>query len=564
MSLAPRTLSLVILFAAGLASQATYALPASCPEAFGQLARPIETIAAYKASHGTFRAITKQDNQAFKRLLKMRGDNSLTVLDAENAILKELNDHVFPEDKDLVTAFVNSFKDRLHTSVLADPELAPRIAARYQDHKSLRFIFEGNDPALQARIANAYEKASREFAESFRALGLDEKLRGARGLAAHPETWHLAGISSSLEEASAASRFARSFAGQNRIALQRFEDAKPALDTRLTHIEELRATLQASLGSSRLFRPVAAAPGKSVLTKEAVDAIRKVNVPDDATPEQLAAAVQRTLEGKFGVPVTAAQASSLRRYLSESDAFMAGLLVDERVVVPIGAAQHDVISVDFRGQNARNIEETLAALAVTSSRGGDSRVALAQSRFAEERATVKLDALKDRFRETVRELFGDSTPASTYFTGDDGSFLPSRTLTRTDHGLLAWFLQRNGEPSDMRLVRLARNRFTGATFAPEERMTRIVAAEKIEKKLRDVLSEKFSESAVSRLMFASELTPLERGRAGLRVTIIGNPPPALEAEARALIRKLAAEAKLDLHSIELMAPDRRPMWINTP
>ncbi|MCM2280195.1 MAG: hypothetical protein NDJ89_19175 [Oligoflexia bacterium] len=558
-----RTPTLILLLAGlslAFAPEGAHAQAPSCPENFTQLIHAPASLASpavqeFKRAYADFDGISTRDNLAFiaQTLVPQRRAKPLVYFNGETAITKELNDHVFKDDKELVTAFMNFFKSELFARIQKDPVLAPRIRTRYHNFKQLRVGIEDTSLEIDERLAKAYAEAAQSFDRKIEELGLKERLLSAQGLAQDPLTWNLAGIGRSVDEADAAARHARVLGGHGLIPAQSFEQVKASLDEKLLRIETLRKRVHSALFRTRLLTPHR--NGQTILAPWVIDALRKLELPPGSGPEDAITAIQKVVREKFHHAIDRDTAFALREYLAASDSFMPGLLVPERVILPIGRRGPEVVSVDFRGQNSRNIHETLAALAETARQGGDSRRALELGRAGEALATEALDARKKTFGTVIERLFGRRSGRNTFFSGDDGAHLPERPLSASEREKLVGTLARLTEPGDYRVVFVAKNSRTGAEIPAPERQNRIVAAESIEKKLRDRLSSRFGERVMARQMLASVLMPLDEGRVGYQLLLAGEEqPPALLEALRQELAKLAGAEGLEFSGIAKVAP----------
>lgn len=424
-----------------------------CIDAYRKFHATLAEVAAQKIAkareefteeYSFFREIGPEENQAFKaRVPGVQSaakaeipNQEVSISDAEIAVLKELNDKI-TENKALATALTNYYKHLLHSKVTSDPLIHDGLTVRYNDFKSLRFIHEGDASVFKSQMAKHYEAARDEYVKKVEELGLGPELEKAHGLAAQPMNWNLSGIAEEdADFAIATSRRARTLAGnpeEQRIPLQTFEEVRPLLDHSFEKGARLRQTLQTKLeqgSGAKLLVP--AYPGSSSLipTAKVIEKIRKLSPPQPFTEEAYIEAIQRMLVRKFNALLQPDEVQDLLHYLRESDPFIAGLMLDERVETPYHLAKHGFLSVDFEGQNSRNIHSGLRALAkaeeVAKLTGVyDSRLAIKLNRLAEREATRILDENKKRVSQSAQEVLEPDESNSFFFSGDDGNFFPA-------------------------------------------------------------------------------------------------------------------------------------------
>ncbi|MCC7440115.1 MAG: hypothetical protein IT285_00690, partial [Bdellovibrionales bacterium] len=79
--------------------------------------------------NGVFRAIAREDNRAFIALMDDGPRAGRVFFDAENAIIKQLNDTIVT-DKRLVDALSNRYRQMVYDAIQADPQLSARMVGR--------------------------------------------------------------------------------------------------------------------------------------------------------------------------------------------------------------------------------------------------------------------------------------------------------------------------------------------------------------------------------------------------------------------------------------------------
>lgn len=361
------------------------------------------------------------------------------------------------------------------------PENLRRGGALYADWKQLQLVFAGDSAELRERITALHRKVATAFEKEVApALFAD---RGPRGIAANPRAWFMGGLGRDPDRASAAARVARTrFDDQAPTpqivqyeALPRAREAPPSepavatLTRAVREVEALRRAaerqllpLERALARARKAREpedlsgqrvphllVAAGGqrGEQMLSRELVELIRTTGRPDlepseapghgryearDAYLEDLARLARRafgfgdeTSEETLREAMRAAHA-----YASHVDTYFApAIFVARRLPLDKSDAEHGLISVDLRGQGARNHLETQRAL-FQARRGGADR-AIAAARAGERVATRKLGRAKEVFDVAVRaslEHGAERAAGALRFSGDDGVYVPRKPL----------------------------------------------------------------------------------------------------------------------------------------
>jgi hypothetical protein len=463
--------------------------------------------------HAVFGGIRDRDNRTFVGLARYANSGMPTpaklFFDLENAVLKELNDKVV-QDKDFVTALTNLHKDVVWQTISADPVLRKHIVAKYSDFKSVRLAFDVDNPEIRRKLKEKMTEINGRYRDYVASLGLkagwQEK---ARGLAADARNWYHGGVGASPDEAGLATRSSRYFSGVSEV--RSFLESKELLEESRRVVTKYQQWTETRFASVPGFLTLAPG-GKKVLSAEAIESIRKVS-PKENTNLGYQEAIQKVLRERFQISVSGEEALALREMLNQADRFSPGLLLEERVVIDLGQPAAEVLSADFKGQNARNLEETLKAL-VEPNKSLEETVRLA--RAGEEAATRSLEERKGRFQRVLGEMF-PGLKAS--FSGDDGmAFLP-KPLTEVERKKFAELWQREGGRAED--IRLTFERFqyadTGKSIPTEMRSKLVVAAEGMEKKLRADLIASVPRERLNDLQIAVALTGNETKKASAKI-----------------------------------------------
>jgi hypothetical protein len=505
---------------------------AGCASSFAHFTSGYDKAARIRARMAWFREIGAKDNQAFLALARgsARGGagGAKLFLDLENAVLKDLNDKVV-RDKDFVTALTNLHKDVVWASLNSDDLIRKHLIARYSDFKSLRFAFSDDGPILQERLRQRMLDVNRRYSEYVASIAKEESwTQRARDLAFDSRNWFHGGLGSTPDEAGLAGRSSR-YGGGSGAPLRSFEQSQKSLSRAADKVELYRSWADKRFSSVTGF--LAPAGEKKILSAEAIETIRKA-VP--AAGGSQAQAVQVALQKRFGLTLTEQEAKDLGDFLAYADRFSPGLFLEERVVIDLGQAKAGVVSVDFKGQNARNLEETLRSLAESEGQPLAERIRLL--RAAEARATAALDEKKARFQRVLQRL---QPGLRAEFSGDDGIGFLQKTLSPGKKRLFSrYWKEAGGEGGDIRLTfHDFRYADTGALVPAAERSRLVVAAEDLEKKIRADLMGKVPGDELGRMQIAVSFEARQSGTHKAAVEI----SPA-SAAAEALVQKTLTAA----------------------
>jgi hypothetical protein len=202
-----------------------------------------------------------------------------------------------------------------------------------------------------------------------------------------------------------------------------------------------------------------------------------------------------------------------------------------------------VVSVDFKGQNARNIEETMKALSRTEGLPLADRVKAV--RAGEEKATLQLEAQKARLQRVFDRVFPGLKGE---FTGDDGTgFFPTRMPTPTEEEKIAkaW-VEEGGGVADIRLTfQDFRYGDTKRPIPAAARSNMVVVAEGLEKDLRKELIRSVPRDLLNGLQISVSLQSRESGNPVAVVRLIAKKKsPELAEKVKLLAEKkgVAVEA----------------------
>jgi hypothetical protein len=510
------------------------------------LARP--EARQYQQRHRVFTAIDSADNRAFIRAANEARPGEV-VFWTENTVLKQLNDTVF-DNKPMVTAMSNHYKEILFRRVQANPYLRSRLIGRYSDFKSTGFRFRDAGPELEAQMRQVYDETAREFAQAIDGTPMAELVRGHRGISGDPASWHLAGMGSTVDEAGAAARTARSFHTAGGTRMESFTQVEGLLTERATRVERYRSVLASEIpADSGIMVPARTGSRPLVLSEPAIELLRKVDARD---LDGYVAQVQEKFRRRFGVNLSRETVIHMRDYYTMADGFSSGLLQESRTVIDLGSANHGIVSVDFAGQGARNLNETMAGLAEAP---GDGRAGVRQARAAEGRATARMQGLGDGFGDAVDGTFGRGQSGRIQFSGDDGIFMPQRALT--PEGKVE-FVQRVAavpEGTGLRVTFVPTEYSGGGVIPAGQRSALIQTAENVEKNLRSALEGRVPHEQMRRVMVAVDLVPDAQGGGRVNLILGGNVTPEIADAVRAQVARAIPD---NFHFGDLTtAPPRR-------
>jgi len=257
-------------------------------------------------------------------------------------------------------------------------------------------------------------------------------------------------------------------------------------------------------------------------------------------------AIQEVMRLRFKVDLTAKEANGLRVYLNAADKFSPGLFLEKRVVIDMSQNAAAVISADFKGQNARNLEETLKAL--SRSEGKPLKDQVREVRRGEKIATDSLEKKKARFQLVVNRI-APGTKAE--FSGDDGIGFLAKSLSENEKKLFSrYWAEVGGRPEDLRLTfEELRYADTGAVIPPDARSALIVSAESIEKKLRAALIRDLPRRDLNDLQIAISLKGREKGASSANLLL--TPARPLPPTIKARVKKIVEEAGFTVDGVEL-------------
>jgi hypothetical protein len=378
-----------------------------------------------------FSRISSEDKLHFRKLTRLAFGNPERpglFFDVELAVLKELNDIVFPESKGLVTALANAYKEMFFQELQRSPLLRAELRGQYSDFKSLRFAFQNDSPEARKELARVYASTSRRFSEYLNSFGMQERLARQRGLAGDPHSWHLSGIGSDPDQANIAARLARSRFTTGATPMQDFRDVRPelaALATRSVRLEQDIARTM-SMRFPQLFQKATTSGQSMELNPGAVEILLKTRPRSRSLLGFYVALYQRFLD-RFGVRLSPTDLELLVEWKRSVDTFQPGIHVESHNPIQLEGSSHGVLFIDIAGQNVRNFMHTAGALRRNATNSADEAIALA--RDGEHKATAELDRRRHFLVARLDENYG-ANRGRRFDSGDDAAYVPSQNHSR--------------------------------------------------------------------------------------------------------------------------------------
>jgi hypothetical protein len=384
-----------------------------------------------RPNFSTFSRISSEDNIHFRNLTRLalgNPDRPGLFFDVELAVLKELNDVVFPESKGLVTALANAYKEMFVQELQRSPLLRSELRGQYSDFKSLRFAFQTDSPEARGELARVYASTSRRFAEYLNSFGMQERLARQRGIASDPHSWHLSGIGSDPDQANIAARLARSRFTAGATPMQDYRDVRPELAALATRSVRLEQEIERSMGVRfpQLFQRATTSGQSPELNPGAVEILLKTKPRSRSLLGFYTALYQRFLD-RFGVRLSQADIELLVEWKRSVDAFQPGIHVESRNPIQLEGSTHGVLFIDIAGQNVRNFMHTAGALRQNATNSADE--AIAHARDGEYQATAALNRRRRFLGARLDENYGTNR-GRRFDSGDDAAYVPSRNLSR--------------------------------------------------------------------------------------------------------------------------------------
>ncbi|MBS1984451.1 MAG: hypothetical protein JST16_09780 [Bdellovibrionales bacterium] len=490
---------------------------------------------------GSFNEIKPEDNMNYISRSEREAEDMIADSQApnlfysnENVLMKTLNDKVI-KDKPVVDAVEDAYKHMFWNRVKANPVLNEELDASYSDYKSLRLAFKAQTPHSREMIKEELEKVhagtAREFAKAMETPFFQRYLQKFEGKIPEAGNWHEGALGSNHDEANLAGRLGRSeMLGENGLkGLTNFKDVYARAQENLKSAEQLRASIQERFGHSPDLLVDSGVANKKILSEESVDITRKILLSGHSDAENLAD-IQSRLSKVNQLKLSPEDAANIRDYVTATDRFSAAVLQSERVKLPYDKSLKGVVSADFAGQGARNIQETMRGLA----RSENVDQALLESRRAYDRATDIMNIRRENFKNIVGKHLGIDRAKDFFFTGDDGLAFPRSAVSNdVKQDILRDLSLATKSGGQYRVTYVPQNYAdTGKVIPPSERSSLIVDAESVEKALRKNLEGVLRRDELKKLALWVDLNSTSKGLKKIDLHLPKGTSPMAEARIR--------------------------------
>ncbi len=528
-----------------------------------------------------------------QKLLDMEPEIGRVFFDAENAVLKELNDIVLPDNKGFVTTLLDAYKqmlwDRVQASKLPDgTALSDYIVGQYADAKNIRFAFNRDDPALTIAVKEAYRQASQDLRRLIYSEEsmIAERFLGATGISRDPASINMAGLDDvDPDFANTAARKGRNFFDKSAVdddldqlakarkaneeggnvtepenvggtAPRTFASVKAELDAAGLAAEKARMVMQLRFSRKypKLMEPFEGNDNIYLPTREFLEVMLKTKIPKGKRTSRLnfLLAIKKEIRERFPeYDLSIDDLNIIFEYKNNVDIFSPGNYIVERDPVDYHDFDLGMLLIDMTGQNVKNFRETAAAVAESAWAGRgtvnqfDSRRIIRMARQGERRATADLNA-RQKYIYGVMDKHFDCKKMP--ISGDDGACVPASRITEAQKQA---FLREIGDhpewSGNFRLSFVEPNYYNPRngkrtskeldSFAYEDFSG---SAEAIEKEMRKTLRKRLVDvigyEEVQKLLLAVDVRPFESTVPIQVVDYPGGPPRTLyEARGQANI-----------------------------
>ena len=488
----------------------------------------------FRQRYRSFQRVKPEDNKKYLKLMKndQQGQPDRLFFENENAILKELNDSIIG-DKDGVNAIANAYREIFFSKLDANAHLQKELLAKYVDYKSIRLIFNRSTPKTEKELLKIYRETAAEFEQLITQSPFAKLLEGRRGIAVSPSSWHLAGTGNSADQAGLGARSARSRFKPNSSFTrpQAFATISEKLERDTKTIEKLRVDLEKNVALKRsgILTPALSNPNRYILSEDSIEILRKVKA---SNWDEYVSSLKIKFKKRFGVELREFEVKNIRDYYSLADSFSPGIFTDSLVNMPIQSAQFGIVSVDFAGQGARNLNLVMDGLQTAADKSVQEVVALTRQGY--ERSTTIMNGMKRQFQATVANQRYPSKQI--YFSGDDGIFIPPHLLTIEEKVSLISDLAKSDQTRRLRVTFVPSNYAdTGAPIFGDHRSSLIILAEETEKQTKSALDGIMARQKQKEIMIAVDIVPRSTGKGTVNIIVSGN----TDARTRAIVEEAA-------------------------
>lgn len=506
-----------------------------------------------KDANAAYEATTNVQNVRFIELSRGRSSVSVLFFQTENAALKLLNDR-YLLDRELSNAVTNLYKRVFMEELAKDELLSGVVVGRYADYKSIRLALKEDTPEIREHLHQLYEKVAKSYS---RAIDKYPQIRalyenGRHTLVRSEQTWHLAGIGATADQASWAARNARFYVSAGELApVREFDSASAFLDfeRRLRRFEENFDLLSERFSEESGILTRVDDDAHYILSRGAIDILRKV--PADSRAEYVGF-VQRRFKEKFGVELDEGDVELLQDIHHVTESFAPSIYIENQTLIDLRGVHTGFIAIDLAGQNVRNLQATMRSLArALRTRADGAKLVTEAPRTIEElrkgqdAASELFDRIQSRALKAIESegLVGDtafSEANGTLVTGDDLLFAPATALT---HEQKIAFVQRVGTstvPSHYRITFVPPN-YAGFDNAPipDRLMAQyVVTGEDLEKQIRIAMETTPSADKMRKVVIAMDVTPHIGGWSTLRLMLGGEVTPGVVRDIRRVATRL--------------------------
>lgn len=438
------------------------------------------------------------DNIRYIRAADTRMDrNKGRFVVFENSKLKDLNDGL--QDKDLITAVTNKYKELLFEEIKEVTRLYPELeVAPYNDYKSLQLLFssKGDLPAdLDKELSRAFGQAQNKF-ETW--VVTEMQFRSSDFNNVEIKSVFRMGLGQTADEAALAARFAR--------GKSEFEESGPHFERSqitehfqktLNQTQELHKELSKAL-SNTPFVETPRGGLKPQINTDTFEVLRKYNTGSD--PAEVATALQDRFD--FTKPLPEEIVQKLLIYKESIDQFSPSLRVPERTNASLDKAPYGGFTIDFVGMGARNLAETQVRLLEKP----DLDTAIRSVRDGERLVTREFDSKKESVKTTIQETFINSQNGNakieTKCSGDDCVGHAKAPLSIEEKRRLVSRFMAQKDRSSLRIAFVS----PGPKLRTQEEASVLgTHGEDIEKRMMKILSRQVNYKKIKKVTFAIDM-----------------------------------------------------------
>ncbi len=416
--------------------------------------------------------------------------------------LRELN--TILKDKNYVTSISNKYKEILESlgSQLVKKWGLEKNTLLYSDYKSYQGIYTDFSkknislPDFEKDKSRYFQAANKIFSEFL-------INQGHIKASDKPQEWFRCGLGFSADEANLSARVSRYLSGFNQIRIYSSPEVQGVLLDALKWQQNFRISLLKSLEGTDLFDQKTDS-SLAIPQIEVFEILRKTedlesikNALIDAFGQQDPDKIS-VLKEKVTLPLI----RDLKVYKDLVDTFSPSLMMAERNIASLEAADWGGMSADFMGLGALNIHAVAQALASSESVSD----AIHNSRSSETRVTIQFQKQLASMNVIVKRYF-----PHTLHSGDDFVAFGNSPFSLADKKRLLQDLAEETSDSKKRI-----------SFIPEgvkKDKRNLIAShgENIEKELRIILKRKINSLKLSKIILGIDMLSPEAGSGSVQV-----------------------------------------------